>query len=139
MLALHQISLPENIRSVDPVGYLELLELLIHSKGVLTDSGTVVEEACILGVPSIQMRTATERPEVYISSASIKFDPHSANSIKSTLKDFYDIQSTSWKHLFGDGTASYKIVQDLIFCFNQTNFTGHDPELRSKFSARSFM
>jgi UDP-N-acetylglucosamine 2-epimerase (non-hydrolysing) len=139
MLALHQISLPENIRAVDPVGYLELLELLIHSKGVLTDSGTVVEEACILGVPSIQMRTATERPEVYISRASIKFDPHSMNSIDNTLKDFYEIQSTSWKHLFGDGTASYKIVQDLISCFNQANFTGHDPELRNKFSVRSFM
>lgn len=139
MLALHQISLPENIRAVDPVGYLELLELLVHSKGVLTDSGTVVEEACVLGVPSIQMRTATERPEVYISLASIKFDPHATNSIGNTLENFYSIQSTNWKHLFGDGTASYKIAQDLISCFNLPNFSGHDPELRSKFSVRSFM
>jgi UDP-N-acetylglucosamine 2-epimerase (non-hydrolysing) len=139
MLALHRIALPENIRAVDPVGYLELLELLIHSKGVLTDSGTVVEEACILGVPSIQMRTATERPEVYISKASIKFDPHSINSIQNTLNDFYNIQSTSWEHFFGDGTASYKIAQDLISCFNQPNYNGHDPMLRSEFSARSFM
>jgi UDP-N-acetylglucosamine 2-epimerase len=139
MLALHQISLPENIRAVDPVGYLELLELLVHSKGVLTDSGTVVEEACVLGVPSIQMRTATERPEVYISLASIKFDPHATNSIENTLEKFYSIQSTNWKHLFGDGTASYKIAKDLISCFNQQEFSGHDPELRSKFSVRSFM
>jgi UDP-N-acetylglucosamine 2-epimerase (non-hydrolysing) len=139
MLALHQISLPENIKAVDPVGYLELLELLVHSKGVLTDSGTVVEEACVLGVPSIQMRTATERPEVYISLASIKFDPHATKSIGDTLENFYSIQSTNWKHLFGDGTASYKIAQDLISCFNQPNFSGHDPKLRSEFSTRSFM
>lgn len=139
MIAHHQISLAENIRAVDPVGYLELLELLVHSKGVLTDSGTVVEEACVLGVPSIQMRTATERPEVYISLASIKFDPHSMNSIENTLEDFYSIQSTNWNHLFGDGKASYRIAQDLISCFNQPNFGGHDPGLRSNFSVRSFM
>ena len=42
---------------------------------VATDSGTVVEEACILNVPSVQMRYSTERPEVYDVKASIKFDP----------------------------------------------------------------
>ena len=40
---------------------------------IATDSGTVVES--ILGVPSIQMRLSTERPEVYDVDSSIKFDP----------------------------------------------------------------
>lgn len=139
MLASYQIGVPDNIRLVDPVGYLELLELLVHSNGVLTDSGTVVEEACVLGVPSIQMRTSTERPEVYISQASIKFDPHSDQSVQSTLVDFKKIQGTSWNHLFGDGTSSYKIVRDLIACYKKVDFSGHDPQLRKQFSARSFM
>ena len=39
--------------------------LLKKAEFVATDSGTVVEEACILNVPSIQMRYSTERPEVY--------------------------------------------------------------------------
>ena len=49
--------------------------LLKNSNFVATDSGTVVEEACILNVPSIQMRYSTERPEVYDVRASVKFDP----------------------------------------------------------------
>ena len=35
----------------------------------------MVEEACILGIPTIQMRYSTERPEVYEVGSSIKFDP----------------------------------------------------------------
>ena len=41
----------------------------------LSDSGTVVEEACILGTASIQLRFSTERPEVYDVKSSVKFDP----------------------------------------------------------------
>ena len=71
------IKLNNNIKIIDPIGYLEFMYLLIKSDFVATDSGTVVEEACILNVPSIQMRYSTERPEVYDVKASIKFDPKS--------------------------------------------------------------
>ena len=139
MLTSFEIQVPENIRLVDPVGYLELLELLTHSKGVLTDSGTVVEEACILGIPSIQMRKSTERPEVYISKASVKFDPLADQKICETLINFHQIQASSWAHLFGDGKASYRIAEDLIACHKKENFSGHDHLLKEEFSSRSFM
>jgi UDP-N-acetylglucosamine 2-epimerase (non-hydrolysing) len=139
MLTGFGIQLPENITLVDPVGYLELLELLTHSRGVLTDSGTVVEEACILGVPSIQMRKSTERPEVYISKASVKFDPLADQDISETLSSFHQIKASSWEHLFGDGKASYRIAEDLIACLKKEFFSGHDPMLRKEFSSRSFM
>ena len=54
MLSQFKIELPDNIVMVNPIGYLELLELFVNSNGILTDSGTVVEEASILGIPSIQ-------------------------------------------------------------------------------------
>ena len=60
---------------VDPIGYHEMLALLVNSRGVLTDSGTVVEETAVLGVPSLQIRKATERPQVYDCGSSVKFDP----------------------------------------------------------------
>ncbi len=56
--------------------------LLENSKYVISDSGTVIEEACILEVPSIQMRKSTERPEVYDVGASVKFDPTKKNDNK---------------------------------------------------------
>ena len=69
------IELPPTTTMVDPIGYRELLALLGNSRGALTDSGTVVEETAVIGVPSLQIRKATERPQVYDCGSSVKFDP----------------------------------------------------------------
>ena len=139
MISEFGIKLSENVKLFDPVGYLELLELMTHSNGVLTDSGTVVEEACILGIPTIQMRRSTERPEVYIVESSVKFDPASDQTEKEVLDKFYRLTAGSWKHTFGDGKASYRICEDLIKCWALDEFTGHSPSNKSQFSNRSFM
>ncbi len=47
---------------VDPLSYLELLNLNMYAKMILTDSGGLQEEATILGVPCITLRENTERP-----------------------------------------------------------------------------
>ncbi len=46
----------------DPLGYLEFLNLNMHARLVLTDSGGLQEETTVLGVPCITMRNNTERP-----------------------------------------------------------------------------
>ena len=69
------LDIPNNVIIVDPVGYNEFLVLMTNSVGVITDSGTVVEETSVLGIPSLQMRKATERPQTYDSKSSVKFDP----------------------------------------------------------------
>ena len=48
---------------IDPQGYLEFLALESHARLVLTDSGGVQEESCILGVPCVTVRKTTDRPE----------------------------------------------------------------------------
>ena len=45
-----------------PLGYLDFLNLNMHAKMVLTDSGGLQEETTVLGVPCITMRHNTERP-----------------------------------------------------------------------------
>jgi len=129
---------PVNVITVDPIGYLELLELITASKGVLTDSGTIVEETAVLGIPTIQMRRSTERPEVYEFGSAIKFDPDSESSISSTLMEFHELKAKSWKHTLGDGKASYRIVEDLVKRYKENNFNGHQPSAREPFSIRSF-
>ena len=69
------LNLNDNVLVIDPIGYLEFIYLLKKSQYCISDSGTVIEEACILNIPSIQMRYSTERPEVYEVGSSIKFDP----------------------------------------------------------------
>ncbi len=139
MISKFGIKLGKNVKLFDPIGYLELLELMVYSNGVLTDSGTVVEEACILGIPTIQMRRSTERPEVYMVGSSIKFDPTSDQNYKEILNRFYGLVPGSWNHIFGDGRASYRICQDLVECWSRDEFTGHSPSNRREFSSRSYM
>jgi UDP-N-acetylglucosamine 2-epimerase (non-hydrolysing) len=50
------------IQVVEPLGYLEFLNLLANAQLVLTDSGGIQEETTILGVPCLTLRENTERP-----------------------------------------------------------------------------
>jgi UDP-N-acetylglucosamine 2-epimerase (non-hydrolysing) len=135
---LFGLSIPKNVTLVDPVGYLELLELIFASKGVLTDSGTIIEEAAILGIPAIQMRKSTERPQVYEFGSAVKFDPNSNSLPMEAINKFSKIKAGSWQHSFGDGKASYRIVEDLITRFKSENFNGHLPKKYEPFSTLSF-
>lgn len=133
------LRLPVNVVMVDPIGYLEILEILISSKVVITDSGTLIEEAAILGTPSVQMRTSTERPQVYDIGASIKFDPHSDLEDLSLLAQrALDIPSKSWTHNFGTGDTSEMIVSDIVKRFHEDSLSNFEPRLFSPFSDRSF-
>ena len=119
--------LGNHINVIDPIGYLEFMYLLKNSEYVATDSGTVVEEACILGIPSIQMRYSTERPEVYDVKASVKFDPTvNDDSVISVINKVNGLISTKWSNPFGDGTASEIIVNDLVELSKQNNFKKHN-------------
>ena len=52
----------DNIRMIEPLGYLDFLKLQSGSRIVLTDSGGVQEETTYLGIPCVTMRENTERP-----------------------------------------------------------------------------
>jgi len=132
------IPLPANVFMVDPIGYLELLELMQASNGILTDSGTIVEEAAVLGIPTVQMRSSTERPQVYECGASIKFDPVRENHPVEVFEKLDKLRDFSWQHPFGDGKASLRIVDDLISRFNSGGFAGHQPSKYEPYSLNSF-
>jgi UDP-N-acetylglucosamine 2-epimerase (non-hydrolysing) len=47
---------------IEPVGYLQFIHLMKHSKFVLTDSGGIQEETTYMNVPCLTIRPTTERP-----------------------------------------------------------------------------
>lgn len=123
-------TIPKNLILVDPVGYEELLCLMVSSKGVITDSGTLVEESCVLGVPCIQMRQSTERPQVYDVHSAVKFNPRATTELKHDefIKKLNSLVGTKWKHPFGDGKTSERIANDLIKRAESGTFRGHKKE-----------
>ena len=50
------------LMSIEPLGYIDFLSLLISARIVFTDSGGIQEETSVLGVPCVTLRNNTERP-----------------------------------------------------------------------------
>ena len=130
VLKEYGLSMPENVTMVDPIGYQEMLVLMVNSRGVITDSGTVVEETCVLQVSSLQIRKATERPQVYDAKSSVKFDPTQPDSYPHELifQKFENLYGKHWEHNLGDGKASERVVKDLLFRLRNDEFKMHKPE-----------
>ena len=51
------------IHMITPVGLFDFVRLEKNAACILSDSGTVQEEGCIFGIPTVTLRDATERPE----------------------------------------------------------------------------
>ncbi|MCZ6674440.1 MAG: UDP-N-acetyl glucosamine 2-epimerase [Verrucomicrobia bacterium] len=129
VLKEYGLNLPANVIMVDPIGYEEMLVLMTNSRGVITDSGTVVEETCVLQVPSLQVRKSTERPQVYDVGSSVKFDPtqpeaYPLQTIYAKLESLY---GKTWPNPLGDGRASERITADLVSRLQEGTFGRHRP------------
>jgi UDP-N-acetylglucosamine 2-epimerase (non-hydrolysing) len=53
----------KGVWAMNPLGLFDFVNLEMHAKCVLTDSGTVQEECCIFKIPTVTLRDVTERPE----------------------------------------------------------------------------
>lgn len=74
------------VRLVDPVGYLDMLELQRDARIVITDSGGVQEETCMLGTPCVTVRRNTER-QVTVEVGSNRLASADTESICSAVAD----------------------------------------------------
>ena len=133
------LKINKNVYITNPIGYIEFMYLLDNSKYVISDSGTVVEEACILGVPSVQARKSTERPEVYEVRASVKCDPTSKVRYDKIISDVEKLIGTKWEHPFGTGDASEKIAKDIRNMYIDDSFRRHNRESYPFSTDRSYL
>ena len=61
----------KGLKLIDPLGYLDFLMLLKSARLVMTDSGGLQEEACVLKVPTVTLRENSERPETITAGSNI--------------------------------------------------------------------
>lgn len=101
----------DKIKIIKPLGYLEMLIAEKYAKLILTDSGGIQEEACVLKVPCITLRYNTERPETIKVGANILVGNKEEKIINGIKKMFY--LEKVWRNPFGT-LVSKKIINSLI-------------------------
>ncbi len=118
MLEKFKLKTGKNVSLKGPMGYLDFLMLLSTAKAVLTDSGGIQEEAIVLNVPCITLRTTTERPETVEAGGNVLagVDPKTilekAGSVLNDRKLYSEMKSA--RNPLGDGRAGERIVDILL-------------------------
>jgi UDP-N-acetylglucosamine 2-epimerase (non-hydrolysing) len=103
----------DGIRAIEPVGFLEFLQLEANARMALTDSGGVQEETCIMGVPCVTLRDNTERPETLDVKSNLLSGANAEKMLQGANQMFK--QANSWKNPFGDGQSSRLIIESIAF------------------------
>jgi UDP-N-acetylglucosamine 2-epimerase (non-hydrolysing) len=96
---------------IEPADYFDFLMLESNARLVLTDSGGVQEEACILGVRCVTLRDNTERPETLEIGANV-IAGTASDDILENVRLMFEIERY-WQNPFGDGRAGERIVNIL--------------------------
>lgn len=100
-----------NIIVTEPIPYLEFIYTLKSSAGIITDSGGITEEASVLGIPCMTLRTTTERPE----TVTIGTNELAGTDPEKIVQYLHRMVRGEWKKggipPFWDGKAAERIIR----------------------------
>ncbi|HEY41102.1 MAG TPA: UDP-N-acetylglucosamine 2-epimerase (non-hydrolyzing) [Dehalococcoidia bacterium] len=100
------------IRLIEPVGFLEFLQLEQYARLILTDSGGVQMEACILSVPCVTLRDNTEWTETIEVGANV-LSGCEPDRILESVKLMLG-RERDWSNPFGDETSAVRTLICLL-------------------------
>jgi UDP-N-acetylglucosamine 2-epimerase (non-hydrolysing) len=125
-----------DLRFVEPLGFLDFVAFEQQTLCMLSDSGTVQEECCILGVPNVTIRDVTERPETIEAGSNMLtgIDPaRIVASVKTVLRE-----PSVWRPPaeYLDPNVSTKVVKIVLGYEWREEYCPKSQQ--SSFSARGF-
>jgi UDP-N-acetylglucosamine 2-epimerase (non-hydrolysing) len=107
-----------NLRLIEPVDYLNMVQLMKRAHLILTDSGGIQEEAPALGKPVLVLREKTERPEALQAGTARLVGTDPDRIVGETRRLLEDPQAYTAMaravNPFGDGRAAERIVAALL-------------------------
>ena len=111
-----------HIQMINPVGYLDFLILLSHSKLVMTDSGGIQEEAITLNLPCLTLRYNTERPETVTAGGNIMVGTDKKVIVDNARRIIGDpdvhLEMSESINPYGNGETSQKIADIISKSYN---------------------
>lgn len=122
-----------NIFLIEPLDYLDFVNLISKSYLILTDSGGVQEEGPHFGVPILVLREVTERPEAveYGTVKLVGLDEHNIFTTADNLLNNEDeyIKMASAVNPYGDGLSAKRTIQIIknYFQISNTPIVEFDP------------
>jgi len=104
-----QAHLGSRAELLSPVGMIDSLSYIANARIVVTDSGCIQEEACILDTPCVTVRKNTERPETLRVGANILSECSRIEIVDNILRA--NEITLNWKHPYGNGSAARDAVE----------------------------
>lgn len=101
---------------IKPLGFFDFLNLEKNARLIVSDSGTVQEEALIMGTPCVIARRSTERPETMEVGATILEGFEGENTLYTKMSEAFNMK-TDWDRnvLNPDGgSPSERVFDDLM-------------------------
>ncbi len=111
------IEVPSYLKLLPPIGYLDFIQLQKKAQLILTDSGGIQEEACLLGVPCITLRENTERPESIEVGANVLVGRDAKKALAAAdkwLSASAAGETFNWENPFGDGHVAEAIIDIVV-------------------------
>lgn len=120
----------DRVHLVEPLDLKDMHNLMKRSYLVMTDSGGLQEEVPSLGKPVLVLRNVTERPEG-IEAGTLKLAGIEKETIYQMAKELLTNEAlyekmAEAKNPFGDGNASERIVEAILYEFNRTSCRPQD-------------
>lgn len=103
----YNLQFSDNIKLIEPVGYLDMITLEMNSQKIVTDSGGVQKEAFFMKKPCITMRDETEWVETVKNGWNIVVGTDMDKILNSIINFKPEMKQ---RDIFGDGKAAYKIL-----------------------------